>query len=523
MDFLFDPATLAGLGTLIVLEVVLGIDNLVFIAILADKLPPHQRDKARLIGLSLALVMRLALLASIAWIIGLTAPVFSIAGWDFSWRDIILVGGGLFLIVKATIEIHERLEGETSHGGSGQVHAAFWVVIAQILALDAVFSLDSIITAVGMVDELWVMVTAVIVAMAIMMISSKPLTAFVGRHPTVVILCLSFLLLIGFSLVAEGFGYKMPKGYLYAAIGFSIIIETFNQMMTRNKRKAQERTPMRERTANSIYRLLTGGDVVATAPAAGEAKDALPQAAFRPSEQAMIRGVIELADQPVRAIMTPRGDVFWLDANDGLAVNRDRLIRSGRTRVLVCRGSLDDIAGVIEARAVLPAMFTDEAVDLAALAERPLVVPDSITALRLIDVLRETGERFAVVVDADGNVDGVVTSTDIFAAIAGDLADDEDHAGIEKRDESPFEVDARTTLRELADSVGGNDLAATGRYTTVAGFLLFEFGRMPNEGEAIERGGLSFTVKSSLPNRIDRVIVRNLKLADAEGLTPTAR
>jgi len=225
MEMLFDPTVLAGLATLIVLEVVLGIDNLVFIAILADKLPPHQRDKARLIGLSLALVMRLALLASIAWIIGLTAPVFSVGDHSVSWRDIILIGGGIFLLIKATKEIHERLEGEMSHGTSGVAHASFGIVIAQILALDAVFSIDSILTAVGMVDELWVMMTAVIVAMVIMIAASKPLTAFVGQHPTVIILCLSFLLLIGLSLILEGVHIELPKSYLYAAIGFSIVIE----------------------------------------------------------------------------------------------------------------------------------------------------------------------------------------------------------------------------------------------------------------------------------------------------------
>ncbi|MET0245244.1 MAG: TerC family protein, partial [Sphingomonas sp.] len=257
METLLDPSIWVGLLTLIVLEVVLGIDNLVFIAILADKLPPHQRDRARLLGLSLALVMRLVLLASIAWIVGLTAPVVSVAGWDFSWRDIILAGGGVFLLVKATMEIHERLEGNDDHGATGGAHAAFWVVIVQILALDAVFSLDSIITAVGMVEHLWVMMVAVIVAMTIMIIASKPLTAFVGRHPTVIILCLSFLLLIGFSLVAEGFGFHMPKGYLYAAIGFSILIEGFNQISTRNRRRAMAQLPMRQRAADGIYRLLT--------------------------------------------------------------------------------------------------------------------------------------------------------------------------------------------------------------------------------------------------------------------------
>jgi CBS domain containing-hemolysin-like protein len=507
MEMLLDPSILAGLATLIVLEVVLGIDNLVFIAILADKLPPHQRDKARLLGLSLALVMRLGLLASIAWIVGLTAPVFEVAGKPFSWRDIILIGGGLFLLLKATKEIHERLEGDAAHGSGSPAHAVFWVVIAQIIALDAVFSLDSIITAVGMVDELWVMVTAVIVAMVIMIAASKPLTTFVNRHPTVIILCLSFLLLIGCSLVAEGFGFHIPKAYLYAAIGFSILIEMFNQLSSRNRRKALAHVPMRQRAADSIYRLLTPAPAFAGAGAPAADDDGhTPVDAFQPAEQAMIRGVIQLADQPVRVLMTPRSEIFWLDASADVATNRDRLIESGRTRVLVCRGGLDDMLGMVETRDVLPALLRDEG-DIAALVQRPLVVPDAITALRLIDVLRETGERFAVVVDGHGNIDGIVTSTDIFAAIAGDLAEDEDEGDIVRIDEQTIEVDAHITREDLAEALGQELLMSVGRYSSLGGFLLFEFGRMPEPGETIEREGLTFAIQSTRPSRIERVRV----------------
>lgn len=521
MEMLLDPTILVGLATLIVLEVVLGIDNLVFIAILADKLPPHQRDKARLIGLSLALLMRLALLASIAWVIGLTAPVLSVGNHPVSWRDIILIGGGLFLLVKATKEIHERLEGNMAHSASGLTHASFGVVIAQIVALDAVFSLDAIITAVGLVDELWVMMTAVIVAMVIMIAASKPLTAFVGRHPTVIILCLSFLLLIGLSLILEGVHIDVPKSYLYAAIGFSILIEALNQVGTRNRRKALERIPLRQRAADGIYRLLTPGQ-----PAHAFAEGAPPLDAevepitdgFQPAEQEMIRGVIELADQPVRSIMTPRAEIFWLDVEDGPDVNRDRLMDSGRTRALVCRGDLDHVLGLVETRTALPALLRDEAVDLTELAQRPLIVPESITALRLIDVMRETGERFAIVADADGNIDGVVTATDIFAAIAGDLAEDEDEIEIRRLDDGTLEVSGSVTLVELAEALGREEIAWSARYSSLAAFLLFEFGRMPEEGERITRSGLEFEIAATSSSRIERVVLRQVE--ETEALTP---
>lgn len=237
MEWIADPTIWAGLATLIVLEIVLGIDNLVFIAILADKLPQKMRDKARITGLLCALVMRVILLFSLSWLITLTQPLIILFEHPFSARDLIMLIGGLFLLFKATMELNERLEGADEHGNGQRKTSNFWAVVAQIVVLDAVFSLDSVITAVGMVDHVGVMVAAVIIAMALMILASKPLTAFVNAHPTIVILCLSFLLMIGFSLVAEGFGYGIPKGYLYAAIGFSILIEILNQLAQFNRRK----------------------------------------------------------------------------------------------------------------------------------------------------------------------------------------------------------------------------------------------------------------------------------------------
>ena len=215
----------------------LGIDNLVFIAILVGRLPENRRDSARRIGLALAVLSRLALLASIAWIIGLTAPVFELFDHAFSWRDIILIAGGLFLLYKGTHEIHERLEGEAEHAGPARVAASFGGVLAQIMVLDIVFSLDSVITAVGMANELWIMATAVIIAVLIMLAASGPLAQFVDRHPTIKMLALSFLLLIGTTLVADGVGFHVPKGYIYAAIGFSVMVEALNQVAARRRRR----------------------------------------------------------------------------------------------------------------------------------------------------------------------------------------------------------------------------------------------------------------------------------------------
>ena len=227
MEWITDLETWIALATLTFLEIVLGVDNIIFISILSGKLPDGQQLRARRLGLLGAMLTRVLLLFSLAWIVKLSRPLFTALGHGVTGRDLILIGGGLFLLAKSTIEIHERLEGEEGHG-SRRVMASFITVIIQIMLLDIVFSLDSVITAVGMVDDLWVMIAAVIIAVAIMMLAAEPISAFVHKHPTVKMLALSFLLLIGMSLLLEGFGQHIPKGYIYFAMGFSVFVEMIN-------------------------------------------------------------------------------------------------------------------------------------------------------------------------------------------------------------------------------------------------------------------------------------------------------
>jgi predicted tellurium resistance membrane protein TerC len=218
---------LTALVTLTFLEIVLGVDNVIFISILSAKLPSGQQRRARRLGLMLAMVIRIALLLSLNWVAGLTTPFATIAGHGFSGRDVVLLGGGMFLLAKSTFEIHGSLEGE-SEGASRRAAASFFAVIVQILLLDIVFSLDSVITAVGMANEAWVMITAIVLAVLVMLVAAEPISAFVERHPTIKMLALSFLLLIGLSLVADGFGQHISKGYLYFAMGFSVFVEMIN-------------------------------------------------------------------------------------------------------------------------------------------------------------------------------------------------------------------------------------------------------------------------------------------------------
>ncbi len=237
MELLTNPEIWIALITLTVLEIILGIDNIIFISILAQRLPAADRDRARRIGLGLAMGMRIGLLLTISWIIGLTQPAFRVLDHDFSWRDLILIGGGLFLLWKATTEIHESLEGEEAHApGVGAATASMGGVLAQIVVLDIVFSLDSVLTAVGLVDEVVIMSAAVIVAVGVMLVASGPLSRFVHAHPTVKMLALAFLLLIGVTLVADGFGFHIDKSIIYAAMGFSVFVEALNLRAQRRRR-----------------------------------------------------------------------------------------------------------------------------------------------------------------------------------------------------------------------------------------------------------------------------------------------
>lgn len=508
MEFLFDPSIWVGLLTLVVLEIVLGIDNLVFIAILADKLPPRQRDKARLIGLSLALVMRLALLSLISWIVTLTRPLFSVGDFGFSGRDLILLVGGVFLLFKATMELHERLENRHLEHQGSRSYASFWAVVIQIVVLDAVFSLDAVITAVGMVNDLPVMMTAVVIAMGIMLLASKPLTRFVNAHPTVVVLCLSFLLMIGLSLLAEGFGYHIPKGYLYAAIGFSILIELFNQIARRNFIRHQAHRPMRERTAEAILRLMGGRQRQQQVNTEESSlTEAMPQETFKDEERYMINGVLTLASRSIRSIMTPRGEISWVDVARPLDEIRIQLLDTPHSLFPVCRGELDEIIGVVRAKELLVAL--DHGMDVATFAASapPIIVPETLDPINLLGVLRRAKGSFVIVTNEFGVVQGLITPLDVLEAIAGEFPDEDETPDI-VADGEGWLVKGGTDLHSLQQLLDFHELVKPeDDHASLAGLLIAQKGQLPKPGEVIDLPPLHFRIIEATDYRVDLVRV----------------
>ena len=512
-EWMADPTAWLGLLTLIVLEIVLGIDNLVFIAILADKLPPHLRDRARLIGLSLAMIMRLGLLASIAWLVTLTEPLIEVFGKSFSGRDLIMLFGGVFLLFKATMELHERLEGHVHQATGSKAYARFWPVVAQIIVLDAVFSLDAVITAVGMVEHLPVMMIAVVISMALMMVASKPLTAFVNARPTVIMLCLGFLMMIGFSLTAEGLGFHIPKGYLYAAIGFSILIEVFNQLArSRRKRSLQAERGLRERTAHAVMRLLGGkvqadevGEEIADMLEGGDGQTAL----FDRRERVMISGVLSLAEQSVRKVMTDRMQVDRINLDDPLEVIHQALLESPYSRLLVSRGdAVDEPLGYVHKKELFKELLKGEQPDIESLVRVPVNLPESASVLGALEQMRQASTHVAFVVNEFGGFEGLLTLTDILEAIAGELPDasEVDGPDIETLD-GAYHVSGALNLAVLRTRLGFK-ARPTDDYQTLAGLVMSLLDRLPMTGDQVTYADWQLTVTEVKDRRVARLLLK---------------
>jgi len=515
MEWIADPTAWLGLLTLIVLELVLGIDNLVFIAILADKLPPEQRDRARVLGLSLALIMRLGLLASISWMVTLTEPLFEVFGKSFSGRDLIMLFGGVFLLFKATMELHERLEGQVAQRSGSTTYALFWPIVAQIVVLDAVFSLDAVITAVGMVDELSIMMIAVVFSIAIMIIASKPLTAFVNAHPTVIMLCLGFLMMIGFSLTADGLGFHIPKGYLYAAIGFSILIEVFNQIArARRKRSVKGDLPRRERTAHAVLRLLGGrkpnaeevGDEIADM-LDGDADSG--EVVFDRRERVMISGVLQLAQRPVRSVMTVRNDVDVIDLEETPEGIRQRLLSSTYSRLPLIRGGrIDEPLGFVHKKEMLNAWLSGLEPNVEHLARPTLNLLESFSILNALEQMRAQSTHIAFVINEFGDFAGILTMTDILESIAGELPDASEIEGPDLVEEGDgVLVNAAMNLSHLRERVGFK-ARATDDYQTLAGLVMSLLDRLPVIGDELQWQGWHMKVVQVQERRVTRVLLR---------------
>jgi CBS domain containing-hemolysin-like protein len=445
----------------------------------------------------------------------LTEPLFEVFDKSFSGRDLIMLFGGIFLLFKATMELHERLEGHVTQQSGSTTYALFWPIVAQIVVLDAVFSLDAVITAVGMVDELSVMMIAVIFSIGIMIIASKPLTAFVNAHPTVIMLCLGFLMMIGFSLTADGLGFHIPKGYLYAAIGFSILIEVFNQVArSRRKRSLKGNLPRRERMAHAVLRLLggrkpgveeVGEDIVDMLD--GDAEDAV----FGRRERVMISGVLQLAQRPIRSVMTARTDVDLIDLADDEQSIRQQLMASAYSRLpLIRSGRVEEPLGFVHKKELLNALLAGSKPNLEHLTRTAINLLDSFSILNALDQMRAQSTHIAFVVNEFGDFVGILTMTDILESIAGELPDASEAQGQDLVEEGEgVLVNAAMNLSHLRERIGFK-ARATDEYQTLAGLVMSLLDRLPVMGDELQWDGWSLKVVMVQERRVTKVLLRKL-------------
>lgn len=514
--WLADPAAWIGLGTLILLELVLGIDNLVFITFLAAKLPASQRQRAFRIGLSLALVQRFLLLAGMAWIVSLTTPLFSVFGHAFSIRDLILVLGGAFLLGKGTMELHERLEGHLLSGDGTAAPSRFWRIVGQIVVVDALFSFDSIITSVGMVREVTIMMLAVTVAMGVMLLAARPLARFVDRHPTIIVLCLGFLLMIGLSLIMDGLGLPIPKSYLYAAIGFSLFVEAFNQLVVRSRRRhlrPWEPRRLRESTARAVLGLLGGNDVPAgeaQLEMAALAADDTGEKVFDREEREMVARVILLGGRNARSIMTPRHKVRWLD----IEAPEDEILRAAArspfSALPVYRRSTDEVLGVVRLRDLLLQARLHQTFSLRGLVRPAPMVFEYTPLSDLWATFHARPAPLAVVLDEYGTAAGIVTPQNIMEALAGYVG------GVAVQPESFRQEDGSWALPgrlpvEDALRLLGLSMEREPESETLAGLMLEVLGHIPQAGESMVWQGKLWEITAMDGLRIDAVRVRNVE------------
>lgn len=519
MHYLFNPSIWGGLFTLIALELILGIDNIIFITILSRKLPNAQQDRARLIGLILALIMRFFLLFLMSWLINLTKPILINKWFIFSARDIILLIGGLFLFFKALLELHERcniLEKETV---KSKKYSDFWYIVLQISVLDTIFSIDSIITAVGMVNNIFIMIFAISISSILMFFLSKILTKFINLHQTVIILCLSFILMIGLNLITEALGFYIPKGYLYTAISFSVLIEFFNQLYKRNFMLYQSKKPIRIRILENISRIMQKeekkstqkyNNLLITKKNIHENKkiynnDILNET-FKEEEKYMLHSVLILGTRSIRSMMTPRQEISWININNKKKKIRKQLLKTPHNLFPVCNDVLDEIIGVIRAKELME--YLDKKKDLFKIVTKknPIIIPDTLNPIKLLNVLRRSKGNLVIVGNEFGVIQGLITPVDILEAIAGEFPD-EDEMPDKINEKGEWIIKGSTDLYSLGQLLNTNNLINQEKCTSLSGLLIAKIGRFPKIGEIISIKPFLFKIIESSKYQINLVCI----------------
>ncbi len=528
MEFLADPVLWAGLFILIAIEVVLGIDNLALMEALTAKLPPGRRDTARHVGMCLALALRLGILGLFWHFLSFAAPLFTAGGFIFSLRSLLLLCGGLFLIFKATHGLHERLdsaqpmEAETQRPNG----AGFWYITAQVAVLDAVFSMDAVITALGFMESLGLILVAVSVATPVAMLWGRRLAEFAFRRPTLQMLCLSYLLIVGLVMAADALGVHIPKGCIYAIIGFSMLLEGVKQILDRRRDLRLGHRSLRLRTAGTVLRFLGSGTTFRQQTGAepqqylaGEIRDGANLAGrmnLATGAGDMLYGVLTMGERHIRSIMTPRPEITWVDLEDTPAEIREAVRQSQHNVYPVRRSSTDEVLGVVYGKDLVGVLPEEGEFSLGEVMHPPVFVQESVGILRLMEVLRATRAKMVLITEEYGSVVGLVTPLDIFEVIAGEFPEEDEDPDFTPDGDNAWQVDGGVDLHRLEMLLDTDILRdKAGGYVTLGGYLMHNLGRLPQPGDTLTEGNLYFEVLKATDRKVDLVrVVR--KTADGQ-------
>ncbi len=487
MAWLFDPTIWVGLLTLIALEVVLGTDQLIFTDTLADKLPTKPRNRVRVIGLLCGLLLRLVVLLPILWLMQFSEPLLALGQLDFSVKDLVCLIGGFFLLFIATQQLYERIGGDPSSLVPQKGYAGFGVVLLQLVVLQAMLSVDAVFIAIATVDQPTIMVLAMVVATALLLAVPKVLTHFINTHPNLVVLVFGFLLMIGFSLILNGFGIVVPKGYLYAAIGFAVAVGFVKSFASRQSSAAKSIWPLRERIAAWVLKMRDKKDSwQETAVEAEPTRNGSTVVSDEVEQRNMVSGVLTLAERSVHSLMTPRTAIAWVNIDDDPETIKKQLEEEPHSFFPVCRGTLDEVIGIGRAKRMVADILTHGRIRQKRLRE-PIIVHDTISILRLLDTLKQSRGQLVLVADEFGTLQGLITPIDIFEAIAGQFPDEDETLDIVPDGDNRWRMDGATDLHRLEQVLQTDGLVNEDEdYTTLAGYLLNHFGQLPAVGDVCE-------------------------------------
>jgi len=518
MGLTLDPSTtLIDLLVLIIIEVVLGLDNLIFLTILIKKLPPQHRTQARILGLFLSVLIRILFLSLLSWSTSLINPFYSNQYFTCSIRQTILFFGGIFLSCMALLELYNKIFYKKKEKIKKKKYSKLWTIVFQLVLLDTIFSLDSIITAIGIINNIILMSLAVIISMFFMLFISKSLKKFMTTYQAIFMVCLSFLFMIGISLILESFNLNIPKNYLYFAVGFATFIEFFNQLSKYHFSLYQYSRPIRTRILEKVFKILKNEKKKnkkffnSKNKINNQKNSSIKDIEFDKEEKYMIYSLLNLAIRPIKSIMTPRAEVSWININTPHAEIKKKLLETPHSLFPVCKGELDSIIGVVRAKELLSVIENKKNVLKFVSKNLPIIISENINPINLLKILKKSKGNIVIIINKFNIVQGLITPLDFLKAIAGDFPDADETPDIIKEKNS-WLVKGQTDLNSLQQLLKIKNFSDDKiKHASIAGLLIEKKGSMPIQGDIIKISSFHFNIVKIKNYKIDLIRITKRK------------